>query len=136
MSEVVLLLFCSGLRQALHQSPGTSPRNKMAVSPASSENNLKSSSSRTSSQGSLEGVIEERNETEKIPPSTGMVRRRPSFERVKRGNDQPVPIIVLIQALKEITFRRLNDHDCERNLHGLRNGHQIRGFSFKFVVHI
>ncbi|KAJ8028789.1 SLAIN motif-containing protein 2 [Holothuria leucospilota] len=74
------------LRQALHQSPGTSPRNKMAVSPASSENNLKSSSSRTSSQGSLEGVIEERNETEKIPPSTGMVRRRPSFERVKRGS--------------------------------------------------
>lgn len=57
----------------------------MTVSPATSENNLKSSSSRTSSQGSMEGVMEEKGDAEKIPIVTGVVRRRPSFERAKKG---------------------------------------------------
>lgn len=71
-----------GLRQALHQSPGTSPRTKMTVSPATSEKN---SSSRTSSQGSMEGLTEEKGDAEKITAATGVVRRRPSFERAKKG---------------------------------------------------
>ncbi|PIK44359.1 putative SLAIN motif-containing protein 2 isoform X3 [Apostichopus japonicus] len=71
----------TGLRQALHQSPGTSPRTKMTVSPATSEKN---SSSRTSSQGSMEGLTEEKGDAEKITAATGVVRRRPSFERAKK----------------------------------------------------
>ncbi|XP_041455436.1 SLAIN motif-containing protein 2-like isoform X3 [Lytechinus variegatus] len=70
------------LRQAMHSSPANSPR-RISVSPASSENALHRSASRSSSVSSTEGKSEDGDEGQR----SNVVRRRPSFERIRKAGE-------------------------------------------------
>ncbi|XP_030836195.1 SLAIN motif-containing protein 2 isoform X8 [Strongylocentrotus purpuratus] len=70
------------LRQAMNSSPANSPR-RITVSPASSENALHRSASRSSSVSSTEGKSEDGEEGQR----SNVVRRRPSFERIRKAGE-------------------------------------------------
>ncbi|XP_072170743.1 uncharacterized protein [Diadema setosum] len=70
------------LRQATQISPANSPR-RISVSPASSENALHRSASRSSSVSSTEGKSEDGDDGGK----SNVVRRRPSFERIRKAGE-------------------------------------------------
>ncbi|XP_022084815.1 SLAIN motif-containing protein 2-like isoform X2 [Acanthaster planci] len=75
------------LRQAMHQSPSNSPRRATTgVSPASSENTLHKPASRTNSHGSNADKDEAHEaHVEASTKTSTVVRRRPSLERMKKG---------------------------------------------------
>ncbi|XP_071503231.1 uncharacterized protein [Diadema antillarum] len=70
------------LRQATQISPANSPR-RISVSPASSENALHRSASRSSSVSSTEGKSEDGDDGGR----SNVVRRRPSFERIRKAGE-------------------------------------------------
>ena len=68
-----------GLRQAMQSSPANSPRRISSISPASSENALHKPASRSSSISSAEDGEEGQR--------SNVVRRRPSFERIRKAGE-------------------------------------------------
>ncbi|XP_022084817.1 SLAIN motif-containing protein 2-like isoform X3 [Acanthaster planci] len=78
------------LRQAMHQSPSNSPRRATTgVSPASSENTLHKPASRTNSHGSNADKDEAHEaHVEASTKTSTVVRRRPSLERMKKGEER------------------------------------------------